>query len=181
VATQPGALLAITPGPGTPAGDTVPPPVTIFRTHEHLSSQHTLIARTEHSQACAGKTSLLPHTLPLSQPGSDCCDWWERDRGDTRAGACQLRPTTTTAYCTALSKKNCAFVGTHNKFRDGNMCIRSICLLFLRILVPEEGKLGARKSAYKLIDLIPRPPTERCLNKTDIFRYKFSHHINEKQ
>lgn len=48
VVTQPGALPAIMPGPGTTAGDTVPPPVTIFGTHEHFSSQHTLLARTEH-------------------------------------------------------------------------------------------------------------------------------------
>lgn len=32
VVTHPAALLAIRPGPGTPAGETVPPPVTIFRT-----------------------------------------------------------------------------------------------------------------------------------------------------
>jgi hypothetical protein len=32
VVTHPAALLAIMPGPGTPAGETVPPPVTIFRT-----------------------------------------------------------------------------------------------------------------------------------------------------
>jgi hypothetical protein len=43
VVTHPAALLAVTPGPGTPAGETVPPPVTIVTTQcVHVSSQHTL-------------------------------------------------------------------------------------------------------------------------------------------
>ena len=59
VVTHPAALLAIRPGPGTPAGETVPPPVTIFTTQTTRS--RLLTTYTAH--ALLTLTSLLYDNL----------------------------------------------------------------------------------------------------------------------
>lgn len=89
VVTHPAALLAIRPGPGTPAGETVPPPVTIFTTQTTRSrllttyTAHALLTLTN----LLYDITLLHKAFTRTQPGSDCWparEMWESNPADTR-------------------------------------------------------------------------------------------------
>jgi hypothetical protein len=108
VATQPGALLTITPGPGTPAGDTVPPPVTIFTTHEHsLHNIHCSRALNTHKRALDRATYCQPRFVSRSQEATGLTGGkpTEETHGLPANSPPRASPHPSrgiTAYCTAL-------------------------------------------------------------------------------
>lgn len=87
VVTHPGALLAITPGPGTPAGETVPPPVTIVTTQcVHVSSQHTLFTHCNTHRRAVQYLRCNTPCLSRSQEATarQNREMWRSNTADTR-------------------------------------------------------------------------------------------------